>query len=131
MTAPALQGIDDVRCEGAVCIDLAISKKRYAASHCAASSAHENERSGVLVSRHVKAMSRLVKQGSARLAAPNSASTQSSLSLVEGNGVRLMSSVYSSQHRLELFTNILPLKMWRILHLVNRGLAPFRLRASV
>jgi hypothetical protein len=95
------------------------------------SSAHENERSGVFASRHVKAMSRLVKQASARLAAPNSASTQSSLSLVEGNGVRLMSSVYSRQHRLELFTNILPLKMWRILHLVNRGLAPLRLRASV
>jgi hypothetical protein len=85
----------------------------------------------VLASRHAKATSGVVKQASPRLAAPNSASTQSSLSLVEGNGVRLMSSVYSGQHRLELFTNILPLKMWRILHLGNRGLAPFRLRTSV
>lgn len=65
----------------------------------------------MLASSHAKATSRLVKQASPRLAAPNSASTPSSLSLVEGNGVRLMSSVYSSQHQLELFTNILPLKM--------------------
>jgi hypothetical protein len=69
-------------------------------------------------------------QASPRLTAPNSASTQSSLPLVEGNGERLMSSAYSSQHRLESFTNILPLKMWRILHLVNRGSAPFHLRAA-
>jgi hypothetical protein len=122
-----------VRCEGAVCIDLVISNKRHAASRCAASSAHENERSGVLARRHAKAMSRLVKQASPGLAAPNSASTP--VIFVTGGGQRRAIDVKRvlkpRSTRIELFTNILPLKMCRILHLVNRGLAPFRLRASV
>jgi hypothetical protein len=52
-----------VRCEGAVCVDLVISNKRYAVSRCVASSAHGNERSGVLASHHAKATSRLVNAG--------------------------------------------------------------------